>query len=85
MLGKYGTVYFEWDIKESVNDIIGNEKQKERLEDFFNALEYYSEFAEKLKRTNLAPNLTILLYGPPGTGKTSLTRAYSKKKKFRFV
>jgi len=81
LLGKYGTVYFEWDVKESVNDIIGNENQKERLEDFFNVLENYIDFAKKLERTKLAPNLTMLLYGPPGTGKTSLIRAYSKEKK----
>jgi len=73
-------VYFEKDIIESIDDIIGNKKQKERLEDFFNALKNYTEFSNKLKQTKLVPNLTMLLYGPPGTGKTSLTRAYSKEK-----
>jgi len=78
-LGKYGTVYFPEEIKESVDDIKGNEIKKERLEDFFKALKKYREVAEQLKKTKLNPSLTVLLYGPPGTGKTSLTRAFSKK------
>lgn len=78
-LGKYGAVYFPEDIRESVDDILGNRLQKERLEDFFKALKKYDEFKEQLKKTNLSPSLTVLLYGPPGTGKTSLTRAYSKQ------
>ncbi len=73
-LGRYGPVYFPDDIKESIDDIIGNEDQKERLEDFFKALQKYTEFVEQLKKTQLTPNLTVLLFGPPGTGKTSLTR-----------
>jgi len=79
MMSKYGIIYFEDDIIESVEDIIGNKEQKERLEDFFNALDNYAEFSKKLKNTKLAPNLTMLLYGPPGTGKTSLTRAFAKQ------
>jgi len=78
-LGKYGAVYLPEDIKESVDDILGNEMKKELLDDFFNALKRYNEFMEHLKNTNLSPNLTVLLYGPPGTGKTSLTRGYAKK------
>ncbi|MFX1417394.1 MAG: AAA family ATPase [Promethearchaeota archaeon] len=78
-LGKYGAVYFPSDIKETIDDILGNEVKKEILEDFFNALNKYNEFTENLKNTNLAPNLTVLLYGPPGTGKTSLTRGFAKK------
>ncbi|MFX0105039.1 MAG: AAA family ATPase, partial [Candidatus Hodarchaeota archaeon] len=78
-LGKYGAVYFPSDIKETVDDILGNEVKKEILEDFFNALKKYNEFIEQLKNTKLAPNLTVLLYGPPGTGKTSLTRGFAKK------
>ena len=78
-LGKYGAVYFSADIKESVEDILGNETKKEILNDFFKALIKYEEFSEHLKNTNLAPNLTVLLYGPPGTGKTSLTRGFAKK------
>ncbi|TFF90400.1 MAG: AAA family ATPase [Promethearchaeota archaeon] len=80
-LGKYGTVYFPEEIKESVDDIKGNEIKKERLEDFFKALKKYQEVSEQLKKTKLNPSLTVLLYGPPGTGKTSLTRAFSKKYK----
>jgi len=72
-------VYFPEDIKESVDDILGNAKIKEILEDFFKALNKYYDFVEQLKNTNLAPNLTVLLYGPPGTGKTSLTRGFAKK------
>ncbi len=75
----YGTVYFPSDIHETIEDIIGNEIQKESLDDFFKALRKYEEFKEQLKRTNLNPNFTVLLYGPPGTGKTSLTRAFAKK------
>ena len=75
----YGTVYFPSDINETIEDIIGNEIQKESLDDFFKALRKYEEFKEQLKRTNLNPNFTVLLYGPPGTGKTSLTRAFAKK------
>ncbi|MFX1568730.1 MAG: AAA family ATPase [Promethearchaeota archaeon] len=78
-LGKYGAVYFPTDIKESVDDILGNETKKEILDDFFNALKKYDEFTEHLKNTKLSPNLTVLLYGPPGTGKTSLTRGFAKK------
>ena len=80
-LGKYGAVYFPSDIKESVEDILGNETKKEILEDFFNALKKYDEFTEHLKNTKLSPNLTVLLYGPPGTGKTSLTRGFAKRHK----
>ncbi|MEJ2294894.1 MAG: AAA family ATPase, partial [Candidatus Lokiarchaeota archaeon] len=78
-MGKFGAVYFPADIKESIDDIIGNETKKEILDDFFKALKRYNEFTNQLKDTNLNPNLTILLYGPPGTGKTSLTRGYAKK------
>ncbi|MFW9942049.1 MAG: AAA family ATPase [Candidatus Thorarchaeota archaeon] len=78
-LGKYGAVYLSVDIKESVEDILGNETKKELLDDFFNALIKYEEFTEQLKDTKLIPNLTVLLYGPPGTGKTSLTRGFAKK------
>ncbi len=78
-LGKYGAIYFPSDIKETVDDILGNEIKKEVLDDFFKALKKYNEFTENLKNTNLAPNLTVLLYGPPGTGKTSLTRGFAKK------
>ena len=78
-LGKYGAVYFPSDIKETVDDILGNETKKEVLDDFFKALRKYNEFTEQLKNTNLNPNLTVLLYGPPGTGKTSLTRGFAKK------
>ena len=78
-LGKYGAVYLPADVKESVEDIIGNEDIKERLEDFFGALKKYETIVDKLKKSNLTPNLTVLLYGPPGTGKTSLTRAFSKQ------
>ncbi|MFX0004003.1 MAG: AAA family ATPase [Candidatus Hodarchaeota archaeon] len=78
-LGKYGAIYFPSDIKETVDDILGNEIKKEVLDDFFKALKKYNEFAENLKSTKLAPNLTVLLYGPPGTGKTSLTRGFAKK------
>ena len=52
---------------------------KDLLDDFFQALIKYDEFTEQLKKTNLNPNLTVLLYGPPGTGKTSLTRGFAKK------
>jgi SpoVK/Ycf46/Vps4 family AAA+-type ATPase len=78
-MSKFGAVYFPSDIKESIDDIIGNEKKKEILDDFFKALKKYNEFTDQLKDTKLNPNLTILLYGPPGTGKTSLTRGYAKK------
>jgi SpoVK/Ycf46/Vps4 family AAA+-type ATPase len=78
-LGKYGAVYLSVDIKESVEDILGNETKKELLDDFFKALIKYEEFTEQLKDTKLTPNLTVLLYGPPGTGKTSLTRGFAKK------
>ena len=78
-LGKYGAVYFSADIKETVDDILGNEVKKEILNDFFKALMKYEEFIEQLKNTKLTPNLTVLLYGPPGTGKTSLTRGFARK------
>jgi len=78
-IGKYGAVYFSADIKESVEDILGNEVKKELLDDFFKALIKYDEFMEQLKKTKLNPNLTVLLYGPPGTGKTSLTRGFAKR------
>jgi len=79
LLNKYGTTYFPNDVKESVDDIIGNELKKERLDDFFKALKRYDKFFKLLKDTNLNPSLTVLLYGPPGTGKTALTRAFSSK------
>lgn len=77
-LGRYGAVFFPSDVRETIDDIIGNERQKERLEDFFKALKKYDEIEAQLKNANLTPNLTILLYGPPGTGKTTLTRAFAK-------
>ncbi len=78
-LSRYGAIYFPSDVKETIDDIIGCESQKERLEDFFKALKKYEEFEEQLKLANLSPNLTVLLYGPPGTGKTTLTRAFAKE------
>ncbi|MFX0030815.1 MAG: AAA family ATPase [Candidatus Hermodarchaeota archaeon] len=72
-------MYLSADIKETVEDILGNETKKELLDDFFKALLKYEEFKEQLKDTKLTPNLTVLLYGPPGTGKTSLTRGFAKK------
>ncbi|MFW9895067.1 MAG: AAA family ATPase [Candidatus Thorarchaeota archaeon] len=72
-------MYFSADIKESVEDILGNEVKKEILNDFFKALIKYDEFMEQLKNSKLNPNLTVLLYGPPGTGKTSLTRGFAKR------
>lgn len=78
-LGRYGAVFFPSDVRETIDDIIGNERQKERLEDFFKALKKYDEVEAQLKKANLTPNLTILLYGPPGTGKTTLTRAFAKE------
>jgi SpoVK/Ycf46/Vps4 family AAA+-type ATPase len=72
-------VYLSVDIKEAVEDILGNETIKELLDDFFKALLKYEEFTEQLKDTKLTPNFTVLLYGPPGTGKTSLTRGFAKK------
>ena len=78
-MSKYGAVYFPSDIKEEVEDILGNEIKKEVLNDFFQALKKYEEFTEQLKNTKLNPNLTVLLYGPPGTGKTSLTRGFARK------
>lgn len=78
-IGKYGAVYLPSDIKETIDDILGNEIKKEILEDFFKALKKYDEFTENLKNTKLTPHLTVLLYGPPGTGKTSLTRGFAKK------
>ncbi len=78
-LGKYGAVYLPSEVKETVDDILGNEIKKERLNDFFNALKKFQEISDQFKNSNLIPNFTVLLYGPPGTGKTSLTRAYSKK------
>jgi len=78
-LGKYGAVYLPNDIKEEIEDILGNEDIKERLDDFFKALKKYDNIKDQLKQSKLSPSLTVLLYGPPGTGKTSLTRAFSKK------
>jgi len=78
-LGRYGAVYFPSDVKETIDTIIGNENQKERLDDFFKALKKYEEFEAQLKLANLTPNLTVLLYGPPGTGKTTLTRAFARE------
>ena len=78
-LSKYGAIYLPSDIKESIDDIIGNENIKDRLDDFFQALKKYENIILQLKNTNLTPSLTVLLYGPPGTGKTSLTRAFSKQ------
>lgn len=78
-LSKYGAVYLPSDIKESVDDILGNEVKKEILDDFFKALMKFEEFTEQLKNSKLTPNLTVLLYGPPGTGKTSLARGFAKK------
>ena len=77
-MGKYGAVYFPFDIQDNIDDILGNEVKKEILHDFFKALKKYNEFMEQLKGAKLNPSLTVLLYGPPGTGKTSLTRGFAK-------
>ena len=79
LLGRFGAVYLPSEIRETEDDIIGNEIQKELLEDFFKGLKKYEKIKERLKSAKLVPNLTILLYGPPGTGKTTLARAFSKK------
>ena len=79
LLGRFGAVYFPSDIRDSTDDIVGNEIQKELLEDFFKGLKKYETVKDQLRNANLSPNLTILLYGPPGTGKTTLTRAFAKK------
>lgn len=81
-LSKYGTVYLHDKISDRVENIIGCMQQKERLEDFFNVLKNYYNFANELKKSNLVPNITMLLYGPPGTGKTSLTRAFAHQYNF---
>ena len=41
-LGRYGAVFFPSDVRETIDDIIGNERQKERLEDLFNSKFNYS-------------------------------------------
>jgi SpoVK/Ycf46/Vps4 family AAA+-type ATPase len=78
-MSKYGTVYFPEDIKNKTDDLIGIEKNKEIMEDFFGALKKYKQFSEKLLKVRMTPSITMLLYGPPGTGKTSLTLAMAKK------
>jgi len=79
LLGRFGAVYLPSEIRDTEDDIIGNEIQKELLEDFFRGLKKYEKIKDRLKSAKLMPNLTILLYGPPGTGKTTLARAFSKK------
>ncbi|GAB4305309.1 MAG: hypothetical protein Kow0069_00880 [Promethearchaeota archaeon] len=78
-LNRYGTVFLPGEIREDVEDIIGYEDKKERLEDFFSSFRKYGQLVEKLKEAKFTLGLTILLYGPPGTGKTTLTRAMAKK------
>ena len=41
LLGRFGAVYFPSDIRDSTDDIVGNEIQKELLEDFFKCLKKY--------------------------------------------
>ena len=79
LLGRFGAIYFPQDIRDTEDDIVGNENQKELLGDFFRGLKKYLKIKARLQSANLIPNLTILLYGPPGTGKTTLARAFSKK------
>jgi SpoVK/Ycf46/Vps4 family AAA+-type ATPase len=78
-MAKYGTVYFPEDIMDQVDDLVGVEKNKEMLEDFFKTLKVYKNYSDKLKKVRMTPSISVLLYGPPGTGKTSLTRALAKK------
>ncbi len=78
-MSKYGTVYFPEDITDLTEDLVGIDQNIEMLEDFFNTLQKYKMYAEKLKKVRMTPSITALLYGPPGTGKTSLTRAMAKK------
>jgi len=81
-MSNYGNVYLHDEIKDRIQFIIGCEEQKESMTDFFNVLNNYTTFTDKLTSSSLIPNLTMLLYGPPGTGKTSLTRAYAYEYKF---
>lgn len=57
-----------------------NHEEESQIYTLKNALieENYKNIAERMRKSNMVPGLTILLFGPGGTGKTATVKALAK-------